>query len=334
MTLTSTDVRVRAYSESDEEQVLDVLRAALGEGPTGDRSARFFRWKHVDNPFGRSFLLVAEADGRIVGLRAFMRWRFETPSSIIEAVRAVDTATHPAYQRMGIFSQLTRAALENIRGEVDLIFNTPNDKSLPGYLKMGWQVVGKVPVAVRIRKPIAFVTGLRARSAPPEIPVSGDLASDVLGSESSIAPLLDEVSPVTERLTTPKDLGFLRWRYGTGSGLDYRALVHRRGQDDSGLAIFRVRRRGALWETAIAELITRPGDREGRRRLLGEVVRAAPVHHVTLLDGAGGTGRPGPGFVRSRSPMTLVVNPLHDGIRPDSTEATSWALTLGDVEVF
>lgn len=334
MTVTSTGVRVRAYSEKDEEQVLEVLRAALGEGPAGDRSSRFFRWKHIENPFGRSFLMVAEVEGRVVGLRAFMRWRFTGGPTIVEAVRAVDTATHPAYQRMGIFSQLTRAALEAIRGEVDLIFNTPNEKSLPGYLKMGWQIVGRIPVAVRVRKPVGFLTGLRSRSLPPEIQVSGDLASDVLASEPAIGSLLTEASTAVEKLATPKDLDFLRWRYGAGSSLDYRALVRSRGPDITGLAIYRVRRRGALWETAIAELITRAGDRDARRRLLGGVIRAAPVHHVTLLGGAGDTGGARSGFVRSRSPMTLVVNPLHEGNRPDPTQATSWALTLGDVEVF
>lgn len=332
MTMTVSDVGVRAYSERDESQVLELLRAALGEGPAGERSSRFFRWKHIDNPFGRSFLLVAEADDRIVGLRAFMRWRFKTGSSVVEAVRAVDTATHPEYQRMGIFSRLTRAALDTMRDEVDLVFNTPNDKSLPGYLKMGWRVVGKMPVSVRVRRPVAFVNGLRAGNVPPRIPVSGDSASDILATHSSIEPLLEQASPGADRLTTHKDLRFLRWRYGTASGLDYRALVHPRGNGDAGLAIFRVRRRGALWETAIAELMTRPGDRAARRGLLAAVVRAAPAHHVTLLDEAGGAARAG--FVRLPSPMTLVVNPLRDGVSPEPTEASSWALALGDVEVF
>ncbi|MGH2747963.1 MAG: GNAT family N-acetyltransferase [Actinomycetota bacterium] len=334
MTTIASEVSVRAYSDRDETQVLDVLRAALGEGPAGERSPRFFRWKHIDNPFGRSFLLVAEADGRIVGLRAFMRWRFRTGSSLIEAVRAVDTATHPDYQRMGIFSRLTRGALETMRGEVDLVFNTPNDKSLPGYLKMGWRVVGKVPVAVGIRKPIAFVKGLRAGTVPPRIPVSGDPAADILAAHSSIVPLLAEACPLPDRLATPKDLAFLRWRYGTDSTLDYRALVHPRGDGVAGLAIFRVKRRRALWETTIAELITAPGDHEARRGLLAAVVRAAPVHHVTLLDGSGWGRAAQAGFVRMPSTMTLVVNPLRDIPSPDPTEPSSWALTLGDVEVF
>lgn len=334
MTVTDTGIRVRRFADGDEPQVLEVLRSALGEGPTDDRSSGFFRWKHLDNPFGRSFLLVAEVDGRIVGLRAFMRWRFETSSSVTEAVRAVDTATHPSYQRRGIFSELTRQALDAIRGEADLIFNTPNEKSLPGYLKLGWQIVGRVPVFVRVRRPVALIAGLRRGSQPPQIPVAGESASNVLDRARSLIGMIEEASAPTPELATAKDLDFLRWRYGAGSSLDYRALVHSRAGEDAGLAIFRVRRRGSLWETGIAELLTRPGDRTARRSLLADVVRAAPVHHVTFLDGADVPLRERRGFLRFPSPMTLVVNPMSAGIRPDPAEAASWRLTLGDVEVF
>jgi hypothetical protein len=76
VTRAATAVSIRSYSDGDETGVLHLLNAALGVGPAGERSAGFFRWKHLNNPFGRSFMLVAEADDRIVGLRAFMRWEF------------------------------------------------------------------------------------------------------------------------------------------------------------------------------------------------------------------------------------------------------------------
>ena len=77
-------------------------------------------------------MLVAEADGRIVGLRAFMRWEFAAGDRRFRAVRAVDTATHPDYQGQGIFSRLTLEALDALRDQADFVFNTPNEKSLPG----------------------------------------------------------------------------------------------------------------------------------------------------------------------------------------------------------
>ena len=107
-------------------------------------------------------MLIAESDGRIVGLRAFMRWRFLSESRVLRAVRAVDTATHPDHQGHGIFSKLTREALEVLRADTDLVFNTPNDKSLPGYLKLGWVEVGTIPISIRLKKPLAFARGIRS----------------------------------------------------------------------------------------------------------------------------------------------------------------------------
>ena len=125
-------VDVRPYRDDDEASVLDLLAVTLGGGPAGRRPADFFRWKHLENPAGRSFMLVAELAGQIVGFRAFMRWRFQADGAELRAVRAVDTATHPDHQGKGIFSTPTLRALDELRGETDLVFNTPNAASLPG----------------------------------------------------------------------------------------------------------------------------------------------------------------------------------------------------------
>jgi hypothetical protein len=74
-------IDIRPFEDDDEPAVLALLDSALEGSPTGRWSPDFFRWKHLDNPFGRSFVLVAVAGERIVGLRAFMRWRW-TPLPI------------------------------------------------------------------------------------------------------------------------------------------------------------------------------------------------------------------------------------------------------------
>ena len=74
-----------------------------------------------------------------------MRWRFTTGNTTVRAVRAVDTVTHPEYRRYGVFSALTNKAVEQAKNEgVDLIFNTPNNQVLPGYLKLGWNYVSAI----------------------------------------------------------------------------------------------------------------------------------------------------------------------------------------------
>ena len=150
MTTVEQDVTVRPASAADRTSVLGLLEASLG-WESDDRHADFFSWKHEQNPFGPSPAWVAvDGDGRLLGFRAFLRWEFTQGSAVVRAARAVDTATRPDVQRRGIFSRLTTTAIEGlVRNEVAFVFNTPNRQSLPGYLKMGWQRIGRLPVRAR-----------------------------------------------------------------------------------------------------------------------------------------------------------------------------------------
>ena len=200
MAKTSTSIAIRHFRDDDLPRVLELLRSSLGGGPGGMRTGDFFRWKHLENPFGRSFALIGEADGRLVGFRAFMRWRLSAAGTAVLAVRAVDTATHPDYQGQGIFSTLTRRSIESLRDEADLVFNTPNEKSLPGYLKMGWQIAGKVPVRVRVRRPFRFVRRIRSLHEEIDVPletppIAAATAAEVLAGEDSLPELLLRTSP-------------------------------------------------------------------------------------------------------------------------------------------
>ena len=98
----------------------------------------YLEWKHVQNPAGKSFVLVAEENSKIVGLRIFMLWDFHIDGKAYKALRPVDTAVHKDYQGKGLFKKLTLQGLDMMKGNFDFIFNTPNNNSLPGYLKMGW----------------------------------------------------------------------------------------------------------------------------------------------------------------------------------------------------
>ena len=143
------DLEVRSAHPEDEAAVIELLRASLGWRP-GDPNEEFFRWKHRDNPFGESPAWVALHQGRVVGYRTFLRWEFvDLEGRVVRGVRAVDTATDPAYQGRGIFRTLTLRGVAELTLAGDaLVFNTPNDQSRPGYLKMGWSLARRLPVAV------------------------------------------------------------------------------------------------------------------------------------------------------------------------------------------
>ena len=96
---------------------------------------------------------MGRVDGaRIAGFRIFLCWELERGGAAVRAVRAVDTATHSDYQGRGTFSRLTLHAIDALRADrVGFIYNTPNGQSRPGYLKMGWQPVARLPVLARPR---------------------------------------------------------------------------------------------------------------------------------------------------------------------------------------
>jgi GNAT superfamily N-acetyltransferase len=205
-------ITTRQLEERDVPEVLDLLKASLGEPPLLRRTPELFGWKHFDNPFGPSIAVLAEADDRIVGLRAFMRWDLiSKDGSIVHSVRAVDTATHPDYQRRGIFRRLTEEALElAVAKDVDLVFNTPNEKSGAGYLSMGWKEVGQVGVMARPsprlvtdRRPGPVTEPERFLAEPkPAIPLA-----------------VADRAP--RGLRTPRTDAYLKWRFGSHPSARY-----------------------------------------------------------------------------------------------------------------
>ncbi len=106
LTAINNSLQIRTAVEEDKPSIINLLRESLGES-TIPKSESLWTWKHELNPFGKSFVMVAEENEMIIGVRAFMQWHFERRGKLYYAIRAVDTATHPAYQGKGIFKKLT-----------------------------------------------------------------------------------------------------------------------------------------------------------------------------------------------------------------------------------
>lgn len=322
-----TDLTVRRTNPEDREAVIDLLRVSLGR-EVDDRYEALFAWKHEENAFGPSPAWVASDGDRLVGFRTFMRWEFVDRDRVIRAVRAVDTATHPDYQGRGIFKRLTLHALDELRAEgVDFVFNTPNDQSRPGYLKMGWQTIGQLPTLVRATP--WWKAGAIAKARVPaerwSTPSSAGIAAvHVLGDTQGVEALLANRAG-GDGLATRLSAEFLRWRFGTPL-LGYRAVVADRGIEH-GAALFRVRRRGPAREAALVAVLTRAGDRRTATRLVRSVARVADADYLLAL------GR-GPiwsgGLVRlPRTGPVLAWRSVCASVPP-----AEWNLTLGDIELF
>lgn len=323
------ELTVRRAEAADRPAVIELCRASLG-WRAGDPNEAFFAWKHDQNPFGPSPAWVAEAPGgRLVGLRVFLRWRFRRPDgTTFRAVRAVDTATHPEFQGRGIFTRLTLGALPELAGDgVECVFNTPNDQSRPGYLKMGWRVVGRVPVAVRVRSPrsVARMAGARAAAEKWSRPCDVGLdAASVLSDRDATAGLLRRCGPPAG-IATDRDPEVLAWRYSFAP-LRYRAVPLGDRLED-GLVVFRLRRRGRALEATVAEALVPPG--RSARFAVGWLLRRSGADYALR---AGGRGAFGSGFVPAPGlGPVLTWRPLGSCRVPVMDELL---LGVGDLELF
>ncbi|HSI93853.1 MAG TPA: GNAT family N-acetyltransferase, partial [Jiangellaceae bacterium] len=299
----------------------------LGRRPD-PRNAAFFGWKHYENAFGASPAWVALDGDRIVGLRTLMRWEFDTPDGLVRAVRAVDTATHPDHQGRGIFSALTLQAIDELRAEgVDFVFNTPNDKSRPGYLKMGWQPVGRLPTGLRPAS-LRAVPRIAAARVPADLWSTGSdaglPAAEALADEAAVTRLLD-TTPRANGVATRRTSKYLRWRYGF-EPLAYRAMLAGSSAAD-GMLLFRLRRRGSATELAVADLMLPEPSATAARRLIRAALRATGADYALGLRTVPANGLlplPGQGPMLTWRALTADTMPTLD----------RWQLSLGDIELF
>jgi predicted N-acetyltransferase YhbS len=321
-------IEVRAAEAGDEHAVLGLLDASLGWVPD-DRHREFFAWKHQQSPFGPSPAWVATEAGRVVGFRTFLRWELVVDGEILRAARAVDTATHPDHQGQGVFSRLTRHGLDALAAEgVAFVFNTPNERSRPGYLKMGWRPVARLPVLARPRSPAALLRLARARTAAgkwSEPCDAGEAAVDALADTAAVAALL-AAHPPPDGVTTHRTPAYLAWRYGYAP-LGYRVVTGPEGTA-GGMVVFRLRRRGASREATVCEELVPGGDARLTSHLLARALRESGADHAVRLAGGGGP-RAGYVPVPGQGP-TLVWRGV---TRPTMPDPDRWRLAMGDVEL-
>jgi GNAT superfamily N-acetyltransferase len=327
MTTTTAALDVRRATAADRPAVLALLGAALGWGDD-ERFAAFFAWKHQDNPSGASPGWVALAGERVVGFRTFLCWELEGPEGPVRAVRAVDTATHPDHQRRGIFSRLTATAAEELAAEgVDLVFNTPNDRSGPGYTKLGWHRVGPLPVSWRPTSAMSILrmAGARCPAERWSLPVeAGQPAGEVL-ADPFVAELVASQPPPTG-LRTRRSPAFLAWRYGHAP-LRYRAVPV--GSDlADGFALFRARRRGRAVEGTLCDILVPGADPRLAHRARARVAAVTGLDYV--LDRSPTSLRSGFLPLPGQAP-TLYARGLAS---PRLPAPAGWDLSLGDVELF
>lgn len=346
----------KAAPLADRLESAGVLAAVSDSLPGNDvtrKTSDYWRWKHVNTPFGRSTGTVAlsDADEEVVGVRSFMRWTLSRPTpgagtGTLGAVRAVDTVTNDAWRGKGIFKRLTFAAIEDLEREgVDLIFNTPNQNSAPGYRKMGWQCVGAVPLFIRPVRPLRMALRvLRRKSAPAPTWSASEfkglpLWRDVPDLDAVLALVRShEAARPATGLRTQRTAEYLAWRYGAHPQAEYRVYLHREAGRLVGAAVLRANVRLGLKELVLTELWAEGADSVRLKQVVQGVCAATDCDHVMAHFAAGSvelTAIRRCFFLPVRQQkMRLFARGLGKPLPADVFSMTGWDLSLGDLELF
>lgn len=303
--------------DADLPEMIALLKRSLGEKLI-PKSEIFFIWKHEKNPFGKSKTLLAKEDGKIIGLRTFMHWNWVRGNETITAVRAVDTATDPAFQGKGIFRKLTMSAVQScIDDGIDLVYNTPNPISMQGYLKMGWHTAGSMPL----------YAGL-AHVLPAKF--NAEIEQRVI-EKYPVVPLND-VPFSSDYFHTPLTKDFLNWRFRDCPVVKYGAIIEK----DYGF-VFRLKPVKSFSEMRICEIWNK--DQSSAASLKKSLKQC--IHDIRP---AMVTCAPSP-LTSFQKPLKRMFGPFKKGplttLRPlaltdlsDFNDFTKWQPSIGSLELF
>ncbi len=332
----STNYIVRSITPEDSDEITRLLEICLGKSDI-PRTPEFWQWKHVRNPFGISSGLAAEQGGKIIGLRVLMRWMWGAAGRNFQAVRAVDTVTHPDWRSKGIFSRLTSTLLEEMRREgVSFVFNTPNQFSKPGYLKLGWKEVTRIPLLIRPLKPVRIAWNFLRKGEARVFKNEPSSIKQVLQSSDWESYLNNSYSG--SRLHTIRTRDYLQWRYSEIPGFVYHAR-YRTENNSAALIIFRNRQRKGLQELSISELLVSHEGAKLGKDLLEETIQTSGADYAAAI-AANKTVEQRlfrkSGFlpVGKRGP-TLTVRQLQNLVPEiNILDWNNWRCSIGDLELF
>jgi N-acetylglutamate synthase-like GNAT family acetyltransferase len=327
-------MEIREAAESDIPAIVELLKKSLGESLMPKTEA-YWRWKHLLNPFGPSPVLLCVEKGNVVGVRAFMRWEWRNDKQVYRALRAVDTATHPDYQGKGLFKKLTLSLIDSCAQQGDhLIFNTPNQQSKPGYLKMGWIEAGKLPIRVSLERPFKMLW--RAFSSQVEDETQSSPIEYYL-KHPYLSDLLEIHNKRINTITTHGSPGYLNWRYLNVPVARYLAIGDEASNELRGLILGRIKQTRWGREMRITDFFWNgKGDGRALKQKLKEMKKLWKIDYTTmsgvtsaesinLFSGLKFKGLIGP-MVTLRS---LQLNNL-----ASFSNFQNWSPSLGDLELF
>ena len=266
------------------EKAARFLQSFSEDGAEPVWSADHFRWKLGDtNPAGRGFMTVAIYQDEVIGVTSVTRKRWWDGQRQIAAAEIGDTYSHPDFRREGmaaspypsngkpdeylgksVFGRLVTETRDRAElAGISLIYGTPNDDSMPGYvnrlqffdyeshfnryfLRPGTgAIIGRLPVLRPLKAFLYSIDRGCAKSLHRLVNGSGGLQCRVTNSVG------EEVDALWQRLESKSRFGPLR---------DARYFRHRFLENPLGhYQVYTLHKTGAICGIFVTRTVTQAG---------------------------------------------------------------------------
>ncbi len=286
---------IRLYREGDEEQILQLREVAS----SGKKDLQWWRWLYRDSPGGLAIIVLAEANGRIIGQHAAVFLDIKVGNQIIRGYRGLELMVHPDYRRQGIFIEITKVMEKELTASGRILnCSTPNNRSRPGFLKhlnyleicrlaaprrvIDWGVILKtrygIPVLAGRGLGLAW-EHLVHRTAPAR--TTGIEVEQVTSFDERIDKFWEKASR-TREIMIAKDRQYLNWRYVTKPGNKYRILIARQQDEITGFIVFHLEGQNPS-RGVIIDLLTVPGADAATEALVNNAVARMKAEGAAIV---------------------------------------------------
>lgn len=183
---------VRWYESGDAADVLSLFASQLDR----EKSEAYFEWKYHDDPYlSHVPVNVAERDGELVGVQAYLPCQLRHGDRTLLALQPVDAVVHEDHRRNGLYTRLTEQAIDRYAaGDPDLFFNYPSPGALGAQRQLGWSEVDALDVFYRIQRPSAFLSEGESPVDGGSVATAADaVARGALAVADAVGPTTDDV---------------------------------------------------------------------------------------------------------------------------------------------
>ena len=335
--------RIREYQAGDQPGVLALLRSTFRSWGRLERPDEHFEWKHSNNPFGKSFKVVTEHEGAIVGFRASMPWEFWCNRRLMSAVRGADAAVATEHRRNGLWEAMMRFTFDRVDPPPDVAVHYGHAHTRAGSLKAGFSIIAPITKCIVPVRPVRLI---RRRLSSGAIPCSQEIrrrlatravaARDFLSSPPVVAAV--EALNVKQRnaglVSTARGIDYLRWHYADMPGREYWAIPVTVRGGIRAVGMVRIQDHDGSLELELSEMMHRPGDSHVRWSLVTAAASLAPDYVTYLEFQARGGHRVTKklGNVSRLGWGNVLLAKRLDAAGPIRVEPQRWSISLGDLD--